>query len=92
MCLTTTTPIPDVAGAARNFERYPLYFGGRYPPGERCPGSCVLGEALSAPRGVLSRLKFLFYFTLGNLIKFDFLLDQFHQFRLFLNNSFSPVA
>ena len=37
-------------------ERYPLYFGGRYPPGERCPGSCVLGEARSAPRGVLSRL------------------------------------
>ena len=30
------------------------------PPGERCPGSCVLGEARSAPRGVLSRLKFLF--------------------------------
>ena len=40
-------------------ERYPLYFGERYPPGERCPSSCVLGEARSAPRGVLSRLKFL---------------------------------
>ena len=38
------------------FERYPLYLGGRYPPGERCSGSCVLGEALTAPRGVLSRL------------------------------------
>ena len=31
----------------RVIERYPLYFGGRYPPGERCPGSCVLGEALT---------------------------------------------
>ena len=49
-----------VGEGRRLIERYPLYFGGRYPPGERCPGSCVLGEARSAPRWVLSRLKFLF--------------------------------
>ena len=57
----------------RELERYPLYFGGRFPPGELCPSSCVLGEARSAPRGVLSRLKFLFYFYFGKLIKIDFL-------------------
>ena len=59
-------------GGRRLIERYPLYFDGRYPPGERYLGSCVLGEARSAPRGILSRLKFLFYFDFGKLIKIDF--------------------
>ena len=33
----------------------------------------ILREARSDPRGGLSRLKFLFYFYFGKLIKIDFL-------------------
>ena len=65
----------------RLIERYPLCFGGRYPPGEQCPGACVLRKALTAPRGVLSRVKFFNLFYFGKLIKFVFLFSYLSIFR-----------
>ena len=74
-------------------ERYPLYFGGRHPPGEQCVSAPTYQ---GAARGqLLGELWVVFSFGVKftSLIKVIYFLVNkvfLDQFRLFFDNSFFP--